>query len=95
MLRNILLTLTNQHKTILMKIFFSLALIVISFNTMAHRGEYLSIEQVEISNSETGKITYSFKIENITNTPFENVQIDFLKNGKSIQSHFFLYISCT
>lgn len=76
-----------------MRFFFLFSLMILNFSAIAHRGDYLSIEQVKISNTENGKTTYAFKIENITNTSYEGVQIEFIKNGKSIQTHFYNLIS--
>ena len=76
-----------------MKHFLSIIFLLITASIFAHRGEFLSIEQVEIITNKEGGITYSFKIENIVNAHFNGVQIEFIKNGITVQEHYFNLIN--
>ena len=76
-----------------MKLFFILVLIILTTSISAHRGEFLSIEQVRIVTAEDGFITYSFKIKNITNKTLKGIQIEFIRNGVSLRQHYFNIIT--
>ena len=59
-------------------------LLIISTVTLAHRGDYIAITEVQITEKKDVYI-YSFLIENIKQVPYSDVKIEFWVNSKAIQ----------
>lgn len=72
----------------------AIMLVVLFQSVFAHRGEYLAIENVEITENEESYI-YSFLIENIQNKPYTGVKIEFWINSEPVALKVYDYIDAT
>ena len=78
-----------------MKPFFTLLFILFSsLYAIAHRGDYLAITNVKISET-TDSYFYSFFVQNIKQAPLSDVQIEFWINEKSVFQKHYNYIPDT
>lgn len=66
-----------------MKLLISGILLLLSTVSWAHRGDYLAITDMKITETEDAFV-YSFLIENIKGVPYTDVKIDFWINMKSV-----------
>lgn len=66
-----------------MRIITFIILLFVSLTSFAHRGDFLAINNVEITETESSYI-YSFQVENINTVEVRDVKIEFWVNEKSI-----------
>ncbi len=66
-----------------MKIHITTLFILISFISFAHRGEFVSIENVQIQ-EVNNSVIFNFQLENIKAKPLQNIKIELVVNMQSI-----------
>ena len=63
-------------------------LLFVSLTSFAHRGNFLAINNVEITETEKSYI-YSFAVENINSVEVRDIKIEFVVNSKSVFQKYY------
>ena len=71
-----------------MRLFTFIVALFIGLTSFAHRGDFLAIVDVEISETEDNYI-YSFNVENINAVEVRKVKIEFVVNSKSVFQKYY------
>lgn len=77
-----------------MKFLFTISLLILSNYLFAHRGNFLAITNVEITESKDS-YTYEFDIENINLVELSNIKVEFVINRKSVYQRYYPTIPAT
>jgi len=71
-----------------MRITAFIILLFVSLTSFAHRGNFLAINNVEITETEKSYI-YSFAVENINSVEVRDIKIEFVVNSKSVFQKYY------
>ena len=71
-----------------MRIITFIIILFVSLNSFAHRGDFLAINNVEITETEKSYI-YSFAVENINSVEVRDIKIEFVVNSKSVFQKYY------
>lgn len=71
-----------------MRITTFIIILFVSLTSFAHRGNFLAINKVEITETEKSFI-YSFEVENINSVEVRDIKIEFVVNSKSIFQKYY------
>ena len=71
-----------------MRITAFIIILFVSLASFAHRGDFLAINNVEITETEKSYI-YSFAVENINSVEVRDIKIEFVVNSKSVFQKYY------
>ena len=71
-----------------MRITTFIIILFFSLTSFAHRGNFLAINNVEITETESSYI-YSFQVENINSVEVRDIKIEFVVNSKSVFQKYY------
>jgi hypothetical protein len=71
-----------------MRIITFIIILFVSLTSFAHRGDFLAISNVEITETESSYI-YSFQVENINSVEVRDIKIEFVVNSKSVFQKYY------
>jgi hypothetical protein len=71
-----------------MRITTFIIILFVSLTSFAHRGNFLAINNVEITETESSYI-YSFQVENINSVEVRDIKIEFVVNSKSVFQKYY------
>ena len=71
-----------------MRIITFIIILFVSLTSFAHRGDFLAISNVEITETKSSYI-YSFQVENINSVEVREIKIEFVVNSKSVFQKYY------